>query len=350
MKKRGTQYLIRKQRHELSIVSPESGYARLREQVRRTLLLGQQRIEQEKVRTYWRTGKYILDHIFHNGGKAHYGDFVIERLSKDLEIDKSVFKKMVTFARVFPKGAARHLLTWAHFRSLATVRDPNLRQLLLERAEKEKWTSHTLELKVRNAKRLKNTEPTDGKWSNILPPVKLGPFYTYRVIRPETIHSRAAELLVDFGFSYSQLLRILSDKRFNPETIVHGCPSTNGRWSLAKSEHASEDDLYTYKAFVERVIDGDTLVVEFDLGFGSRYSDTIRLKHIDAPELDTKEGRAAKRFVERRLAPCEFITIKSTRTQREKWGRYLGEVFFDDENQYLNQLLLDKGYAVRVRR
>ncbi len=123
--------------------------------------------------------------------------------------------------------------------------------------------------------------------------------------------------------------------------------------ALAKAEGAAEDVLYTYKAYVEKVLDGDTLKLEFELGFGSRKQETIRLNHIDCPELNTPEGQAAKRFVERELSACEFITVKSVRTRKEKWGRYLGDVFYQKEGKgklvYLNQLLLDKGHAVRVR-
>ena len=78
-------------------------------------------------------------------------------------------------------------------------------------------------------------------------------------------------------------------------------------------------------------------------------------------EMDTPEGQAAKRFVEAELAlhkeggqaACDFLTVKSIRTRQEKWGRYLGDVFYMKKGSsapiYLNQLLLDKRHAVRVR-
>ena len=110
--------------------------------------------------------------------------------------------------------------------------------------------------------------------------------------------------------------------------------------------------LYNYKAFVERVIDGDTLKLEIDTGFDEQCRETIRLRGIDCPELDTPEGQAAKRFVERELAYCDFIILKSTRTRKEKWGRYLGDIFYTDKagkQQYLNNRLLETGHAVKVR-
>ena len=125
--------------------------------------------------------------------------------------------------------------------------------------------------------------------------------------------------------------------------------------------------LYTYKAFVKKVIDGDTLKVELDIGFGDWHGETIRLKGIDCPEINKPEGKRAKAFVEEQLEGCEFIIIKSIQTRKEKWGRYLGDIFIPDHRRqtvdhrqsavsspksdliYLNNLLLEKGHAVKVR-
>ena len=92
--------------------------------------------------------------------------------------------------------------------------------------------------------------------------------------------------------------------------------------------------------------------MEFRLGFGQLREETIRLSGIDCPEINTPEGKAAKRFVERELGAYEFITIKSTQTRKEKWGRYLGDIFYTDKTGkqvYLNNELLIKGHAVKVR-
>ena len=154
--------------------------------------MGQQKIEQAKVQTYWETGRLIKEHLLANQDRAGYGERVIERLAEDLEIDVTVLKKTRRFYEAFPKGAARHLLTWAHYRA-------------------------------------------------------------------------------------------------------------------------------------------------------------IRLKGVDAPEIDTPEGRASKKFVEHTLEGVDFLTIKTTRP--DKYGRYLGDVFVpkDPKGVYLNNLLLEKGFAVRVR-
>ena len=60
---------------------------------------------------------------------------------------------------------------------------------------------------------------------------------------------------------------------------------------------AGTDLSYTYVAHVERVIDGDTILVEIDCGFNIRVRQRLRLRGIDAPEMSTKAGERARVFV-----------------------------------------------------
>ena len=348
-------------------------YASLRDRVKKTLLEGQQKIEKQKVLTYWETGKQLHEHIFAYEARAEqYGKSVVEKLAKDLDLSSTLLYQCLQFYRSFKNLHARvnSSLTWAHYRAAMRIPEEKRRLAVIEQASEDEWTSRELEIKVRNynwSERIWG----DGKTKPPrLPLVCLGPFYTYKVIRPETIHSRSQELLLDLGFSHVLEMNLFEEK-FAAGTIVTSAKKTG---PLVKAEGAAEDSLYTYKAYVEKVIDGDTLKVEFELGFGNRKRETIRLNHIDCPPIDTPEGRAAKRFVESQLSACEFITIKSVRTRKEKFGRYLGDVFFSPRPTvygraatkqegkivgrrletstsmiYLNQLLLDKGYAVRVR-
>lgn len=338
-----------------------SSYPRLRLKVRQTLLEGQQNIDRQKVLTYWQTGKHIHEHLFFHEGRAeHYGKAVIERLSADLEISSKILYQCLQGYRTFKNFHARgnsQLLppTWAHLRAAMRIPDEKKRLSLIRQAVEEDWKSRKLEIEVRNHNwsERKRLSKLHGKRASVLPVVCLGPFYMYQIISPETIHSRARELLLDLGFSHVLEMSVFPQARFAPGSIVTSAKDARGRYSVVKVKEASPDSLYTYKAYVERVLDGDTLKLEFQLGFGNRMRETIRLNGIDCPEIDTPKGRAAKKFVEAELAGSEFITVKSIRTRKEKWGRYLGDVFYARNAKgpliYLNQLLLEKGLAVKIR-
>ena len=188
-----------------------------------------------------------------------------------------------------------------------------------------------------------------------LPRVRLGPFHTYQIIRPETVHGEKRQLVMDCGFSFKKELSQFVGVRFAEGAIVASVKNGRG-YSLKAIKRPAKnpnDLLYTYKAYVLGVIDGDTLKVDFRLGFGDRKGETIRLAYINCPERDTPEGQAAKKFVESQLSDCDFVTVKSIKTRKEKWGRYLGDVFFRKRGSagvpvYLNQLLLDQGHAVKI--
>jgi endonuclease YncB( thermonuclease family) len=341
-------------------------YAALRKKVEETLLFGRQKIEEAKVRTYHETGRLINEYLRKSETpNQEHGKKIVANLAKDLGFGETVFYRCMRFAEGFPTLAARPKLSWAHYRALIAVPDERKRLALADEAAKGEWSSRDLEIEIRNLLWDKRVEASDGKAPPLLPVPVLGPFYTYKVIAPETLHSHVTEPLLDAGFSYTKKLSYFTSRKFPAGTIVTSTKDTKGNYSLRpqttdhrpqKSESrgtSPESLLYNYNAYVTYVIDGDTLKLEIDVGFDGQRHETIRLKGIDCPELDTPEGLAAKRFVEAQLAHCEFITIKSTRTQRkEKWGRYLADVFYTNKTGkqvYLNNLLLEKGYAVGVR-
>lgn len=102
--------------------------------------------------------------------------------------------------------------------------------------------------------------------------------------------------------------------------------------------------LRAYFCKIIKVIDGDTVVCEIDLGFNIFKTDQIRLNGIDAPEMH--EGGAAidaKKYLEQYLnQPIIIFTSKS-----DKFGRYLG-TFYESmtEPTSINQDMIDKGLAI----
>ena len=117
-----------------------------------------------------------------------------------------------------------------------------------------------------------------------------------------------------------------------------------------KSSDRTEADLFTYEAYIYKVLDGDTIMAVVDLGFGITTTQTLRLRGIDCPEIQTRDGMEAKEFVETSLKGADYLTIKTVKS--DKYDRYLTDVFVEQKNGsnlYLNNELIEKGLAVRVR-
>ena len=110
--------------------------------------------------------------------------------------------------------------------------------------------------------------------------------------------------------------------------------------------------MYEYKCKVVRVVDGDTVDVDIDLGFGVwMRKQRIRMYGIDTPEsrtsdkVEKKYGLAAKDFLVKWTNAGE-LTLRTFKDDRGKFGRILGELWWDGK-QNINQLLVDNHHAVR---
>ena len=108
--------------------------------------------------------------------------------------------------------------------------------------------------------------------------------------------------------------------------------------------------MYEYKATVVRVKDGDTLVLDIDLGFNIIYKQqVIRLARINCPETSSEEGLKVKEIVTNLLLN-KTVIINSIKDEKDKYGRYLAEIkLMDDTNNLgnINDYLLNNGYAVK---
>ena len=107
--------------------------------------------------------------------------------------------------------------------------------------------------------------------------------------------------------------------------------------------------MYTYKAKLDRVVDGDTVDATVDLGFDTWKFIRIRLVGINTPETRTRDleektrGLAAKDFVMEMFKKHNNMFILHSQGVG-KYGRCLGNIFFGDQN--LNDLLITEGHAV----
>jgi micrococcal nuclease len=111
--------------------------------------------------------------------------------------------------------------------------------------------------------------------------------------------------------------------------------------------------MYEYRVKkVNKIVDGDTIDVDIDLGFDISFSSRVRLAGIDTPEsrtTDLKEkalGLEVKEKIKKELAAAKDVVIKTEKPDSsEKYGRILGWVFLDGAEVSLNQKLINEGYA-----
>tara|TARA_R100001510_G_C7625774_1_gene185659 strand:- start:534 stop:926 length:393 start_codon:yes stop_codon:yes gene_type:complete len=108
--------------------------------------------------------------------------------------------------------------------------------------------------------------------------------------------------------------------------------------------------VHEYPCVITKIIDGDTIDVDIDLGFDCWvHKQRIRLYGIDTPESRTRDleekkyGLAAKAFVEK-FIPLGSTALLNTK-EKGKYGRYLGD--FKVKNQWLCTELLKHRHAVK---
>ena len=294
-----------------------------------------QAIDQEKVREAWEIGQLIDAHILQHKERADYGTQVIKRLAGDLKMDRTELYRMLEFARTYPIVAPAQPLSWGHYRELIYLKDPVKRKELAEKASEEKWTRARLRSELQGIREASSVV-RDEALSEIPLTAEPGKLFTYRVVKAAAGPLKG-QLALDLGLSiYFQPEKIGKFKAGDMVTLEKG---------KLKRISGGAGGLFTYTAYVTQIIDGDTFKAVVDLGFDIATVQTLRLGGLDAPEIESREGREAKAFLEKRLtetsAPVLIKTAKS-----DKYDRYLVDVFVDGRS--VNQELLDKNLAERM--
>ena len=108
--------------------------------------------------------------------------------------------------------------------------------------------------------------------------------------------------------------------------------------------------MYEYPCKIVRVVDGDTVDVDIDLGFSHWiHNERIRLYGVDTPECRTRDaeekaaGLLAKKFVEEALHVGGTYTL--TTKEKGKFGRYLGTIYLTEKTS-INAALVKERLAV----
>lgn len=111
--------------------------------------------------------------------------------------------------------------------------------------------------------------------------------------------------------------------------------------------------MYEYRVRkVHKIVDGDTIDVDIDLGFNVSYYQRVRLAGIDTPESRTTDkyekelGLEVKKKLGELLANAEDVIIRTEKPDStEKYGRVLGWLFIKGQEQSINHALIAGGYA-----
>ena len=114
--------------------------------------------------------------------------------------------------------------------------------------------------------------------------------------------------------------------------------------------------MYEYRAKLTNVVDGDTVDVDIDLGFGIWMRDErVRIMGIDTPESRTSDkvekvfGLASKHRVKELLEKdmvLKTFAAKDGEDMKGKFGRILGDFFVESEGKLLTEILIEEGHAV----
>ena len=325
------------------------------------LAAAERALEYQRVKTYWTIGRAIYRNVFASGETLMLPSALYDRIAEDifkatkLNLSADTIRRSVRFYKVYPKFPAKTKLTYTHYLRLLTVDDDKTRARLEQKAIKENLSISKLKEEIVAVTPIKIKRTAQNKQL----PVQRGELYVYSTRFYQDINQKKS-LCVDCGWKIdmpmSQLVLGNNAQSLMQATSLIRVIKKDDQYHirLNRSKNARR---YTYWATVERVVDGDTFDVRLDVGFNIKFSDRMRLNGINAPELRTPAGKRAKVFLERYLAKCPLVVIRSYK--KESLGRWMADCFViqgcDDphkiaaEGQLLNQIMIDEGHAEYFR-
>ena len=113
--------------------------------------------------------------------------------------------------------------------------------------------------------------------------------------------------------------------------------------------------MYEYRCKIVKIVDGDTVDVDIDLGFGVwLHKERIRLYGIDTPESRTRDldekkyGLIAKGWIEKFMPVGSMQTLITQKDKSGKFGRILGKFRVNDGHYdiILNDWMISNHHAV----
>lgn len=222
----------------------------------------------------WEIGRRILETEHTEAGRGDYGKRIIAKLAQDLRkrygpgFGERNLLLMRQFHRTYRQTEIRKQLNWTHYSKLIEVTDPSLRKQLEDRAIRERWSSPELIRQIRLAL-LKNA---DGSAQLTRPE---GELFLYNVKQAQYGPWKPDRPLIDCGFHTWLDQPTPGVRRLDAGDVVRVHKSRAGYRYERADEAQSRTFLYTCQPY--RLIDGDTMTVHVDLGFGIHLRQTLRL-------------------------------------------------------------------------
>lgn len=313
--------------------------------------MGVRERNEQLVTSYWEIGDRIVSSEKEDGKTARYGKQLIKRLSADLTdrfgsgFGQTNIFTIRRFRLEFRRRELHPFLTWSHYKTLLGVKDRERRRELTEQAITEELPDTRLKALVRLANGI-SVEKVEEK----LPEPRRGSLYLYEVTVDE--HNGTKKYLLDCGFKVQRQVKLNGVRRLKNGDLLHSVKNRQSDYRFERGDF-KRGDRYCYRGEVLDVIDGDTVKVRVDLGFDTFIDERFRLRGVDAPELGTKEGARACRFVKSRIQPDAPVLIFTYGS--DIYGRYLADIFYSNSEPsmhptvetgvFLNQEILTKGVA-----
>jgi endonuclease YncB( thermonuclease family) len=331
----------------------QSNYKKILSEIQKLITQTQDNIvknvTRQKVEMAWKIGKEI-DKNLSESDEDERSRKLIEQLEIDLKITRSVLYKMRNFYKTYPKIPKDDAtLNWSHYRILSGIKKADERKYLEDLTRQNSWNSNELQAEVKNSKpqltsENKGQKPVTKKLQvaqKIFP--ARGKLFAYQIVKLAGV----SDFFFDCGFKIFEKVSSVLPREVKKINQIVAVTKKSEKY-LVKKESMHSRKLYAYKAYLERVVDGDTIRVNLDLGFGIFHHEILRLAKISAPELSSSEGKKSAKILTEILKDVPFLVVKTFHT--DIYGRYVADVFLGkegfeaqeiaDRGVYLNQLLL----------
>jgi len=298
-------------------------------------------VNREKVVMSWEIGKEIESNLKENKGSG-YGEELFRQLVKDTTIARTALYQMHNFYKTYPKlPSEEKSLSWSHYRNLIAVKDAETRAQLEGLVIEKNLSTDKLQRVIGGTKKVKQKNSAKKIIKKLR--VTRGKLFTYTTTKEGEI-DLGFNILLEKNYATSRQSKSDSSSDFSSDSSSDSSSDFSRALTLNQPKSS-----YTYKAELERVVDGDTIHVKLDLGFGIKHREILRLAKINAAEAETKEGKKATTALKKILKDVPFLIVKTNKT--DIYGRYIADVFFGkgspekiaENGEYLNQLLLDRG-------